>query len=203
MARLPQLSKIADKHGLKLISIKDLVAYRMERERLVERSGEMEIDTPFGKFDLITYSETNTGQSHMIIKKGTWTKDEPILTRVHSGTNAGEIFALMINGLDQEFQKTLKRINEEGKGVLALIRQPESNNVIEQIVDALKEQQKSGESLNPFIKRAPEEAQKDIGIGAQIINDLGIRKIRLLTNSPRRRVGLIGYDLEIVENVPI
>ena len=203
MARLPQLVEIAKKHNLKLISIEDLVAYRMRSERLVERTSEMELETPFGKFDLIAYRETTSGQNHLVIKKGDFTTEEPILTRVHSGTNAGEIFALMINGLEQEFQKTLKRINEEGKGALVLIRYPEPGNMIEQTMEALKEQQTTGERLYPFIKRPPEEAQKDIGIGAQIINDLGIRKIRLLTNSPRRRVGLIGYDLEIVENVPI
>ncbi len=203
MARLPQLVELAKKLDLKLISIEALVAYRMQRERLVERASEMTIQTPFGEFDLIAFRETNTNQSHLVIKKGTWELDEPVLTRVHAGTNAGELFAQMIPDTSNELQNTLQKINEEGKGALLMIRYAESNDLIVQTMEALKAQQTNGEKLRPFIKRSPEAVQKDIGIGAQILHDLGIRKIRLMTKSQRRRVGLIGYELEIVEQVVV
>ncbi len=203
MARLPQLVKIAQRFGLKIITIKDLVAYRMERERLVERAEEMQLDTPYGKFDLIAYRETNNDQTHLVIKKGEWEEGEQILTRVHAGTNAGEIFALMMNGINQEFQKTLTRINEEGKGVLLLVRQKEEGDILLKTLKMLKKQKEEGEKMYPFFKQSKDDSQKDIGIGAQILNDMGIRQIRLLTNSPKKRIGLIGYGLEIVENVPI
>ena len=203
MARLPQLAELAKKLDLKLISIEALVAYRMQRERLVERASEMTIQTPFGEFDLIAFREMNTNQSHLVIKKGTWELDEPVLTRVHAGTNAGELFAQMIPGTSNELQNTLQKINEEGKGALLMIRYAESNDLIVQTMEALKAQQTNGEALRPFIKRSPEAVQKDIGIGAQILHDLGIRKIRLMTKSQRRRVGLIGYELEIVEEVVV
>ncbi len=203
MARLPQLVKIAQRFGLKIITIKDLVAYRMERERLVERAEEMELDTPYGKFDLIAYRETNNDQTHLVIKKGEWKEGEQILTRVHAGTNAGEIFALMMNGINQEFQKTLTRINEEGKGILLLVRQKEEGDILLKTLKMLKKQKEEGKRMYPFFKQSKDDSQKDIGIGAQILNDMGIRQIRLLTNSPKKRIGLIGYGLEIVENVPI
>ena len=203
MARLPQLIELAKRFDMKIITIKDLVAYRMVRERLVERAEEMELDTPFGKFDLVAYRETNTNQSHLVIKKGNWNGEKPVLTRVHSGSNAGEIFAMLLEGENQEFQKTLRKINEEGEGVLLLIRQKVAGDVVLRTLQQLKKQKEAKEPLDPFFKLSKDDTQKDIGIGAQILNDLGIRQIRLMTNSPRRRIGLIGYGLEIVENVPI
>ena len=203
MARLPQLIKIAKRLDLKIITIKDLVAYRMERERLVERAEEMELNTPFGKFDLIAYRETNTNQSHLVIKKGNWNGEKPVLARVHSGSNASEIFAMLLQGENQSFQKALRRINEEGEGVLLMIRQKVAGDVVLKTLQQLKKQKEEEQNLTPFFKQSKDDAQKDIGIGAQILNDLGIRQIRLLTNSPKRRIGLIGYGLEIVENVPM
>ena len=203
MARLPHLIQLAKRFDVKIITIKDLVAYRMERERLVERAEEMELDTPFGKFDLIAYRETNTTQSHLVIKKGNWDGEKPVLTRVHSGSNAGEIFAMLLDGENQEFQRTLHKINEEGEGILLLIRQKVKGDVVLKTLQQIKKQKEAGEPMDPFFKLSKDDTQKDIGIGAQILNDLGIRQIRLLTNSPRRRIGLVGYGLEIVENVPI
>ena len=203
MARLPQLAVKAKQLGLKLISIKDLVAYRMKKERLVKREVSMEIDTLFGKFELICFRETNSKLNHIVLKKGEWDIDEPILTRVHAGSNTSELFACLLRHTSTELHKTLERIADEGKGVLVLLRYEEEDNLILKTILSLKEQKENGKTLNPFLKRYLETEQKDIGIGSQILHDLGIRKIKLLTNNPKKRVGLIGYGLEIIENIPI
>ena len=194
MARLPQLMDI---------TIKDLVAFRMMQERLVKQEMSLEIETPLGTFDLIAYCETNSQLSHLAIRKGFWKEDEPVLARVHAGTNTGDLFAILLQNTDTELHKTLAKIAEEGKGVLVLLRYSEEEDMIMYTMRALAEQQKKGEVLNPFLKRNGEAEQKDIGIGAQILHDLGVRKIRLLTRTPKRRIGLIGYGLEIVEHVPV
>ncbi len=203
MARLPELVEIAKRFDLKIVTIKDLVAYRMRQERLIERKSEITIETAYGQFEVIAFQETKTSQLHLAIKKGDWEIDEPVLTRVHAGSNTGELFALLVKGMEKELHKTLEVISKNGKGLLLLLRYNDGNDAILQIMNALSEQQKNGEPLNPFLNRYLENEQKDIGIGAQILNDLGIRKLRLLTNTPRKRVGLIGYGLEIVENVSI
>lgn len=203
MARLPQLAEIAKRFDLKLITIKDLVAYRMGQERLVKRATEMKIDTLFGEFDLIAYCEINTGRNHLVIKKGEWKEGEPVLARVHAGANASELFAGMLKKSATTFHRTLNAIAEEGKGALVLLRHEEEKDLIIKTIEALKEQKENGDNYNPYLQRDKEDEQRDFGIGAQIIHDLDIRKIRLLTNNPRKRVGLIGYGLEIVENVPM
>ena len=203
MARLPELIEMAKRFDLKIISIKDLVAYRMDRERLISHQNTLSIDTAYGKFDLMTFSETNTGQSHLVLKKGDWSPDDAVLTRVHSGSNVAEIFAFFLEGMNRTIHKTLQLIEKEGKGALILLRQPEPADGIQGIMDNLKEQQSQGARLNPYVRRNMEAEQKDFGIGAQILNELNIRKIRLMTNNPKKRVGLIGYNLEIIENVPI
>ena len=203
MARLPQLVEIARKFDLKIITIKDLVAFRMQQERLVKKEISVNVDTPFGPFELIAFKETNTGVSHLAIKKGDWAVNEPVLTRVHAGTNTGELFAFILKNKAGEFHKTLAAIEKEGRGVLVLLRYPEEEDQMLQTMKALKEQQERGDTPNPFLKRHKETQQKDIGIGAQILHDLGVRKIRLLTSNPKKRVGLIGYGLEIVENISV
>ena len=202
MARLPQLVQIADRFNLKIITIKDLVAYRMAEERLVEKVSELEIDTAYGPFQLMAYREINTRQIHLVLKKGYWDLEEPVLTRVHAGSNTGELFAFLIKGQEHELRKTMGRIAEEGKGVLVLLRYDDDEDEILNTLEELKKQKDKGEVLNPFLKRHEVSRQKDIGIGAQILHALDIRKIRLLTNTPRKRVGLIGYGIEIVEEVP-
>jgi 3,4-dihydroxy 2-butanone 4-phosphate synthase / GTP cyclohydrolase II len=203
MARLPQLVQIAKRFDLKIITIKDLVAYRMRQERLIERVAEIKIETAYGLVEVIAFQETKTELLHLAIKKGDWTKDEPVLTRVHAGSNTEELFASLINGMEKELHKTMEVISKNGKGLILLLRYNDGNGAILRIMNALREQQQNGEVLNPFLNRYLENEQKDIGIGAQILHDLGIRKLRLLTNTPRKRVGLIGYGLEIVEHVGI
>ncbi len=203
MARLPQLLEIAKKFDLKIISIEDLVKYRMQKQRLIERGDAMTINTKYGEFELISYSETNRNVTHLVLKKGDWSKDDVVTTRVHSGNNAAQLFSLFLANTADQFDKTLKAISEQGSGVLVLLRYDDNDDSVIETMQMLKAQQENGQSLNPFINRNYDSAQKDIGIGAQILNDLGVSKMRLLTNSPKKRVALTGYNLEIVENIPI
>ncbi len=203
MARLAQLCKIAERHQLKIITIKDLVEYRMRKERLIERDVTVSFETEYGSFDVIGYNEKNSNTTHLVIKMGNWTKDEPIMTRVHSSTNTGDVLGALLLGHSEKITKTLKRIAEEGKGILLYLRHSETENSLLDTLRLLKEQQEDGQKLNPYPHVTSSTVQRNFGIGAQILNDLGVRKIRLLTNNPKRRVGLMGYDLEIVENLPI
>lgn len=203
MARFPQLMKIAEKFDLKIITIKDLVAYRMERERLVEKDVSVNFETPYGAFEIIAFKETNSNLTHLAIKKGTWEKDEPVLLRVHSSSNSGDVLGALLQGYGEQMQKTLKMIADEGKGLFLFLRQKEEEDALVETLMALKKQQEKGERINPSKLRSSDTRQKELGIGAQIIHDLDIRKIRLITNNPKRRVGLIGYGIEIIENVPI
>lgn len=202
MARLPQLYQMAKKLDLKLISIKDLVAYRMVSERLVKRNIEVDFDTPYGRFTVIAYDELSSGLTHLVFKKGTWDEDEAVLTRVHSSTNTGDILGALLLGYGDKLNKTLQMITDEGKGVLLYLRQKEEDNPILYTLNKMKKQKEEGRKINPLPTQTQTTVQRDLGIGAQILNDLGIRKLRLLTNRPRKRVALVGYDLEIIENVP-
>ena len=203
MARLPQLVEIAKKHELKLISIEDLVAYRMNKERLVKEVSRVEIETLYGSFELVCFEETNTNLHHLAVIKGDLNSGDPILTRVHASTNTADMFALLLKNTSNQLHKTMEAISKEGKGAIILLRYAEEGDVMQKTMQALQGQKQKGLKPNPYLKREDETKQKDIGIGSQIIHDLGIRKIRLLTNNPRKRVGLIGYGLEIVENLPI
>jgi len=203
MARLPQLTVMAKKFDLKLISIKDLVAFRMETERLVEEKLRVEFENEHGKFDIIAFSEGITNQTHLAIKKGDWAPDEPVLIRVHSSTNTGDILGSLLLGYGKALHETLDRISKEGKGILLYIRNTEESDSLMSTLETLKEQQSIGSPINANNINLLTQQHRDLGIGAQILNELGVSKIRLLTNHPRKRVGLIGYGLEIVENVPI
>ncbi len=201
MARVPQLMEIAKKHGLKIITIKDLVSYRMANERLVKQELQVEVDTAFGTFDMVAFKEKNSNLTHLVIKKGTWEPDENILVRVTSGSNTGDILGAVIDGRAEQLRETLKLIDKEGKGVMLYIRRPEEENELLNSLRRLKENtyQERDEDNNT----AKTLAHKNLGIGAQILHDLGIRKIKLITNRPRKRTALLGYDLEIVENISL
>lgn len=203
MARLPQLIDLAKKFDLKLISIKDLVAFRMENERLVQKEFSADFNTQFGPFTVHAYKETGTELTHLAFTKGDWNEDDSVLTRVHSSTNTGDILGALLLGYGEDLHKTLKMIEQAGTGVLLYLRQSEDQGTILDTLTKMKQQQEEGHKVDPRPDRSNSTQQRDLGIGAQILNDLGIRKLRLLTNRPRKRVGLIGYDLEIVENVPI
>ncbi len=201
MARLPQLVKLAAKHDLKIISIKDLVAYRMATERLIKEASSVDVNTQYGSFRIIAFQETNSGLTHLAIKKGEWEADEPVLTRVHSSTNTMDIIGALLYGHGVQLHKILQTIEKEGKGVLIYLRQDESEDPVLSSIEAIKKMNESGGATEKLPSAPQSKQQRDLGIGAQILNELGISKLRILTNNPRKRVGLIGYGLEIVENI--
>ncbi len=198
MARLPQLIEVAKKHDLKIIAIKDLVAYRMQHERLVTKELAVKKSTKYGDFDIIAYRDIISDDLHLAICKGEWREDEPVLVRVHSTSETGDVIGYLFEDYGSHLEKAMKMIAEEGKGVVLYMRQSEKSDVI---LHRLKQYQQEYEG-NTTEQRS-DMSQRDFGIGAQILRDLNITKIRLMTNHPRRRVGLIGYGLEIVENVEL
>lgn len=195
MARLPQLVKIAERFNLKIISIDDLVAYRMRNERIVKRELSVNMPTPFGEFEVIAFTQLTNGDTHLAIKKGAWEPNEPVLVRVHSNTDVGDVLGNLFEDSGKQLQRSLEMIAQEGKGVLLYMRHSEKGF---SIVERLKAYKKEQENHTTF---RHEMDQRDFGTGAQILRDLGISKIRLITKNPRKRVGLIGYGLEILENV--
>jgi len=197
MARLPQLMNIARKHDLKIIAIEDLVAYRMRNERLIERELAVTLPTRYGAFEIIAYKQITTGDRHLAIKKGSWEPEEPVLVRVHSSTETGDLLGTLFDDYGRQLQQAIETIGRQGKGVLVYMRHNEDRGSILHHLRHLQSQSSDGHP----IQVKSEMTQRDFGVGAQILRDLNIRKIRLLTNHPRRRIGLIGYGLEILENV--
>ncbi|MBI9041135.1 3,4-dihydroxy-2-butanone-4-phosphate synthase [Lutibacter sp.] len=199
MARLPQLVEVAKKFDLKIISIEDLVAYRMKYDSLIHKIENFTIQTRFGEFNLKAYKQTNNNQVHIALSKGTWTKDEPVLVRVNSALINNDIIRLLTMSPDDSFSRIFKIINDAGKGVAVFISQEnQSFNLINRL-SLLKKSQKA--ELNNVPKIQPDD--KDFGIGAQILHDLEVSKLRVLTNSPsvKKRIGMTGYGLEIVDYV--
>jgi 3,4-dihydroxy 2-butanone 4-phosphate synthase/GTP cyclohydrolase II len=199
MARLPQLLKVAKKFDLKIISIEDLVAYRMEHDSLIEKKDDFQIETRFGSFRLRAYQQTTNNQIHIALTKGLWNTNEHVLTRINSTLVNNDILGTLTNNADQKLDSMFKVINEAGKGAIVFInQQSQSMNLLKRLA-ALKDTQVEGE-----IVKAPaiEMDSKDFGIGAQILHDLNIHKMRLISNSEQtKRVGIIGYGLEIIEYV--
>lgn len=199
MARLPQLTEVAKKFDLKIISIEDLVAYRMEHDSLIEKKEDFDIETRFGNFRLRAYQQTTNDQIHIALTKGTWRSNEPVLTRVNATLVNTDILGTLTNNADQKLDDMFNVVNSEGKGAIIFInQQSESMNLLQRL-KVLKDSQIEGE-----IVKAPsiEMDTKDFGIGAQILHDLNIHKLRLISNSQQtKRVGMIGYGLEIMEYV--
>jgi 3,4-dihydroxy 2-butanone 4-phosphate synthase/GTP cyclohydrolase II len=199
MARLPQLMKVANKFDLKLISIEDLVAYRMEHDSLIKKEEDFNINTRFGNFRLRAYKQTTNNQVHIALTKGEWKQDDPILVRVNATLVNGDILGTLTNNAEKKLDDMFNIINSEGKGAVVFInQQSQSLNLLKRLAE-LKEIQSELE-----VAKAPriEMDAKDFGIGAQILHDLGIHKIRLVSNSAQtKRVGMIGYGLEITEYV--
>jgi 3,4-dihydroxy 2-butanone 4-phosphate synthase/GTP cyclohydrolase II len=198
MARLPQLLEVAKQHDLKIISIDDLVAYRMRTERLVRRELETSMNTIFGQFEVIAYTDVHTNDQHLVLKKGHWDPSEPVLVRVHSSSETGDILGVLLEDYGSQIVKSLQAIEKEGRGAFVYLRQGDKGNLLAKL-NHYKELTAEG-NLEKFELHTP-MGKKDFGVGAQILRDLDICKIRLLTNHPRRRMGLIGYGLEIVENI--
>ena len=199
MARLPQLMEVAKKFDLKIVSIEDLVAYRMNHDSLIEKKEDFTINTRFGEYRLRAYKQTTNDQVHIALTKGSWTKDEPVLVRVNSTQINNDILGTLTNNADKQLDDMFQVIDEAGKGAIVFINQDDSSfNLLNRLTE-LKERQKNG------IMQAPDIVMdnKDFGIGAQILHDLNISKIKLLSNSDggTKRVGIIGYGLEIVDRV--
>ncbi len=203
MARLPDLFKIADKFGLKIISIEDLISYRLKTESLIQKEVTVNLPTAYGDFHLSAYKQLTTGQEHLAIWKGTWNKDEPVLVRVHSSCITGDIFGSCRCDCGPQLQQALRMIEETGKGVVVYMNQEGRGIGLLNKLKAYKLQEMGRDTVEANLELGFEMDQRDYGVGAQIIRDLGITKMRLMTNNPTKRAGLIGYGLEIVENVPI
>lgn len=199
MARLPQLLEIAAEHGLKVVSIEDLVAYRMQKESLIQKKEEFDIDTDFGKFKLHAYEQTTNGQVHLALTMGDWNKSEPMLVRVHSSGVGNDIFHLLTQSPGVQLEKAMKAVQNEGKGVIVYMNQRQLSGSLLDKLRAYKESLDQGNTPTPSASFTKDS--RDYGIGAQILHDLGVSKVRLLTNNPIKRVGIVGYGLEIVENV--
>ena len=195
MARLPQLIEIASKHKLKIISIKDLVAFRMENERIIKREMETKIDSIHGQFNVIAYKQITTGDIHLAFIKGGNYNNVPTAVRVHSGSETGGILGLLFDNYAELLQKSLEIISKEGSGVLLYMRHGEKGD---SILNKLREID-TNLTNNP----SPSEAQRDFGVGAQILRDLGVNKIKLISNSNIKRIGITGYGLEIVDSISI
>ena len=199
MARLPQLIKVAKKFDLKIISIEDLVAYRMAHDSLIEKKEDFDIETKFGAFRLRAYEQTTNHQLHISLTKGVWDKDEPVLTRINSKVTNNDILGMLTNGKEEKLDNMFKIINDNGKGAIIFINQEnQSLNTLKRL-KTLKSNQK-----NNKVVKAPRIHMdiKDFGIGAQILHDLDIHKLRLISNGKKeKRVGMIGYGLEIIEYI--
>lgn len=203
MARLPDLIKVAEKFDLKLISIKDLIAYRMEKESLIERQIQVDMPTEWGNFDMTAYKQVSTGDNHIALVKGSWEKGESIMVRVHSSCVTGDIFGSCRCDCGKQLHEAMAMIEEEGKGVIVYMNQEGRGIGLLNKLKAYKLQEEGMDTVEANIKLGFKGDQRDYGVGAQILHDLGVDKIRLITNNPTKRVGLIGYGLEIVENIPI
>ncbi len=203
MARLPELMEIAKKFDLKIISIKDLIAYRLRTESLVEEEVRVQMPTKHGDFELVAFRQKNTGEQHLALKKGTWDKDEPVLVRVHSSCFTGDILHSLRCDCGEQLQKAMEMVEEEGKGVVLYMNQEGRGIGLLNKLKAYKLQEEGVDTVDANLALGFKNDQRDYGVGAQILRHLGISKIRLMTNNPRKRAGLLGYGLEIVENVPI
>lgn len=203
MARLPELRQFATKHDMKLVSIKDLIAYRMKTERLVHREIGVEMPTEWGNFDLIAFRQNDTGDLHLALIKGQWTSDEPVMVRVHSSCVTGDIFGSCRCDCGPQLHRAMEMVEQEGKGVVLYMNQEGRGIGLVNKLKAYKLQEQGRDTVQANLELGFKMDERDYGVGAQILHDLGISKIRLISNNPKKRVGLIGYGLEIVDNIAI
>lgn len=203
MARLPQLMKIAEKFDLKIVSIEDLIKYRIKTESLIERIIDVKLPTKLGDFDLHLFQEKNTGKEHLALVKGEFKESEPVLVRVHSSCMTGDIFGSCRCDCGPQLHKAMELIEQEGSGVIVYMNQEGRGIGLLNKLKAYKLQEDGYDTLEANIKLGFKGDERDYGIGAQIIRDLGVKKMKLMSNNPTKRTGLIGYGLEITENVPL
>ena len=203
MARLPQLREIADRHHLKLVSIKDLIAYRLSIETLIKEEVRVNMPTKYGMFELITYTQLNTGEVHLAMKKGDWEKDEAILVRVHSSCMTGDILGSLRCDCGDQLHAALRMVEKEGKGLVLYMNQEGRGIGLLNKLKAYKLQEEGLDTVEANIKLGFSMDERDYGVGAQILRELNISKLKLISNNPKKRAGLLGYGLEIVDTVPI
>lgn len=203
MARLPDLMKVAKKFDMKIVSIADLIKYRLEKESLISKEIDVKMPTSFGDFILTAYTQTSNGQKHLALSKGTWKEDDPILVRVHSSCLTGDIFGSCRCDCGEQLHKSMQMIEEEGRGVIVYMNQEGRGIGLLNKLRAYKLQEQGLDTVEANVELGFKGDERDYGVGAQIIRDLGVRKIRLMSNNPKKRSGLIGYGLEIVDTVPL
>ena len=203
MARLPELRRVADKFGLKLVSIKDLIQYRLQQESLIKREIGVKMPTEWGDFDLIAYRQINTGDLHLALVKGSWREDEPVLVRVHSSCATGDIFGSCRCDCGPQLHAAMDMVQKVGQGVVLYMNQEGRGIGLLNKLKAYKLQEMGRDTVQANLELGFRMDERDYGVGAQILRDLGISKIKLITNNPRKRAGLMGYGLEIVEGIKI
>lgn len=203
MARLPQLKEIAKKFDLKLISIKDLIEYRLKEETLIKEEVRVQLPTKFGVFELIAFEQINTGEVHMALKKGDWEKDEPVLVRVHSSCMTGDILGSLRCDCGDQLHDAMMMVEKEGKGLVLYMNQEGRGIGLINKLKAYKLQEQGMDTVEANLELGFDMDERDYGVGAQILRHLGVSKMKLMSNNPRKRAGLLGYGLEVVDNVPI
>lgn len=203
MARLPNLRKVADKFGLKLISIKDLISYRLKKESLISREVVVQMPTEFGDFKLFAYLQKGHTEPHLALVKGEWKEGDPVLVRVHSSCMTGDILASLRCDCGSQLHDAMRRVQEEGQGVVLYMNQEGRGIGLLNKLRAYSLQEKGRDTVEANLELGFKMDERDYGVGAQILRDLDVTKMRLMSNNPKKRAGLIGYGLEIVEVVPI
>ena len=203
MSRLPELMEVAKKFDIKIICIKDLIAYRLKTESIVDKGEEVDMPTQFGHFRLIPFRQKSNGQEHIALIKGEFTKDEPILVRVHSSCATGDIFGSMRCECGEQLHKSMQLIEKEGKGVIVYLNQEGRGIGLMNKIKAYKLQEQGLDTVDANVHLGFDPDERDYGVGAQILCNLGVAKMRLMTNNPVKRVGLEGYGLKVVETIPL
>ena len=203
MARLPQLVEVAKQWDMKIITIKDLIAYRLQKESLVERGVEVHMPTEYGDFRLIPFRQKSNGMEHVALFKGEWSKDEPILVRMHSSCATGDIFGSKRCDCGEQLHRAMQLIEKEGKGMVVYLNQEGRGMGLMEKMKAYKLQENGMDTVDANLHLGHAADERDYGVGAQILRELGVGKMRLITNNPVKRVGIESYGLEVVENVPI
>lgn len=203
MARLPELMEVARHFDFKIISIKDLIEYRIKRDSLIEEIVRVDMPTKFGDFTLVAFKEKLSSNEHLALIKGQWEKDEPVLVRVHSSCFTGDILGSLRCDCGDQLHKAMEMVQEEGKGAILYMNQEGRGIGLLNKLKAYRLQEEGMDTVEANLHLGFQMDQRDYGVGAQILRHLDITRLRLMSNNPRKRVGLIGYGLEIVENIPI